>query len=92
MLVSTAVMLSLHFAIHGFSNLLVRHAGHSRPLEHARDFAQRGPWKAANGTQQYSFGSRFDGELRARCPRSGGTKFLGQYDLAFGGESGGFQG
>ncbi len=35
MLVSTAAMLSLHFAIHCCSNLFVRQWGHPRPLKNA---------------------------------------------------------
>ena len=82
MLVSTAFMLSFYFPIHCCLNLLVRQ-GFSRPLEHSRDFAQGGAWNPPNGTEQDSLRSSFDGELRTRDPRSGGAKFLGQYDLAF---------
>jgi len=56
----------------------------------ASDLVEIGFGETASGTQQYPIASFFDGELRAWAPRSRSTYGLGQDDLAFGGEPGGF--
>src|SRR5258708_7370511 len=88
-LVSTAIMAPNHLASNGGTHLRGRFRFAFGP-QTAGDVVEIGFRETAGGTQQNSTPGFFHDELGARYPGTGSTDILGQDNLAFGGERGGF--
>src|ERR1035437_9965298 len=87
--VSTAVMTPHHLTSNSRTHLRQRLRFAFGP-QTADDLVEIGYQKTDGGTQQNALTGFFDGELRAGAHRPGNAYGLGQDDLAFGGEPGGF--